>query len=259
MKKFLAIVLAVAMLALFAGCGDKGPDSEYVANKGTLVVGITEFKPMDYKESKDSTEWVGFDADMARAFAEYLGVKAKFIEIEWDNKALELKSKTIDCVWNGMTLNDEVKNSMETSKPYCNNAQVVVVPKDKAADYKTAADCKKLHFAVENGSAGKDMAVENGFEYTEVKDQASAVMEVASGTSEAAIIDSLMAAAMVGPGAGYESLTYTVALNSEEYGVGFRKGSDLAEKLNAFFEESMKNGKTQEIAEKYGVQAALVK
>lgn len=72
------------------------------------------------------------------------------------------------------------------------------------------------------------MAIENGFSYTPVVDQATAVLEVSSGTCQAAIIDSLMAAAMVGEGTSYADLTYTISLNSEEYGVGFRKGSDLA-------------------------------
>ena len=103
------------------------------------------------------------------------------------------------------------------------------------------------------------MAEVNSFEFTEVKDQATAIMEVASGTSDAAIIDSLMAAAMVGEGTGYEQLTYTVALNSEEYGVGFRKGSDLVDALNKFLDDAKADGSLEKTAEKYGVQAALIK
>ena len=83
-------------------------------------------------------------------------------------------------------------------------------------------------------------------------------MEVASGTSDAAVIDSLMAAAMVGEGTSYANLTYTVGLNSEEYGVGFRKGSDLVEKLNDFFKTSYDDGTMMQIAETYGVQAAII-
>lgn len=270
LSAILAAVLSAAMVFCLAGCGnnDASSDSssdvsedtaqsdfEYVKEKGTLVVGITDFEPMDYMEGD---KWIGFDADMASAFAESLGVSVQFVEIEWDNKILELNGKSIDCVWNGMTLIDEVVSAMSTTKAYCNNAQVVVVRADKAADYQTVESCKGLKFAVESASAGQDMAEENGFDFTEVLDQATALTEVASGTSDAAIIDSLMAAAMVGEGTGYEQLTYTVSLNSEEYGVGFRKGSDLTEKLNAFFEECSSNGKMLEIAEKYGVQAALI-
>ncbi|MBQ3099762.1 MAG: transporter substrate-binding domain-containing protein [Clostridia bacterium] len=272
MKKILALILALLMMTvMLVSCGDKvdtpaddtAPDSgektdlEYVLDKGVLVVGITDFAPMDYED--DNGNWIGFDADMAKAFAESLGVEVEFVEIEWGSKVMELDGKTIDCVWNGMTLTDEVKSAMECSKPYCNNAQVVIVNKDVAENYKTAEDCKELNFAVEDGSAGQEMATENGFTYTAVLDQATALFEVSSGTCDAAIIDSLMAAAMVGEGTGYESLTYTVSLNSEEYGVGFRKGSELAEKLNAFFDAALADGTMEECAETYGVQAALIK
>ena len=101
-------------------------DVAYIQGKGTLIVGITEFEPMDYKD--DSGEWIGFDADMARIVAEQLGVEAQFVVIDWDNKIMELESKNIDVVWNGMTLTDEVTSAMECTNAYCNNAQVVVVP-----------------------------------------------------------------------------------------------------------------------------------
>ena len=260
MKKILALVMAALLICLtFAGCGasDKS-DKEYVLDKGVLVVGITDFAPMDYKESEDATDWIGFDADMAKLFAEKLGVEVEFVEIDWDNKALELDAKSIDCVWNGMTLRPEVLEAMDCSQPYCNNAQVVIVPAADADKYKTAEDCKDLTFAVEAGSAGEDMAEENGFEFTPVKDQATALTEVKAGTCDAAIIDSLMAGAMVGEGTGYADLTYTVGLNSEEYGVGFRKGSDLVAEINAFFDECLENGKMMEIASEYGVQAAII-
>ncbi len=231
-------------------------DTAYVKDKGSLVIGITDFEPMDYKDADGN--WIGFDADMAAAFAESLGVTAEFIEIDWDNKILELDGKTIDCVWNGMTLTDEVTSSMECSKPYCNNAQVVIIPADKADLYQDVESLSELNFAVEAGSAGEAQAKEHNLSYTPVKQQSGALMEVAAGTSDAAIIDSLMAAAMVGEGTGYENLTYTVGLNNEEYGVGFRKGSDLAAALNDFFAASYADGSMTACAEKYGVQAAVV-
>lgn len=265
MKKTLAIMLTLMMTLSMAACGGKdsgsgsaGGDSDmdYVKEKGTLVVGITDFEPMDFKD--DSGEWVGFDADMAKAFAESLGVKAEFVEIDWDGKIMELDGKTIDCVWNGMTLTDEVTSSMECSNAYCNNAQVVIVPSDKADQYKDTESLKGLSFAAEAGSAGEKELAALELECTPVKSQSDALMEVAAGTSDAAVIDSLMAAAMVGEGTGYDSLTYTVGLNSEEYGVGFRKGSDLASALNDFFAASFKDGKMMEYAEKYGVQATVI-
>lgn len=234
-------------------------DMAYVQSKGTLVVGITDFAPMDYQN--ESGEWIGFDADMAKAFAESLGVSVEFVEIDWDNKLLELGSKSIDCVWNGMTLTDEVTSAMSCSNAYCNNSQVVIVPADKAADYADVEACKALSFAVEAGSAGMAEVEKLGASFTEVKDQAIALMEVAAGTSDAAVIDSLMAGAMVGEGTSYDSLTYTVSLNAEEgeqYGVGFRQGSDLAAALNDFFAAAYADGSMQACAETYGIQAALI-
>ena len=285
MKKLIAMMLAVLMMVTcFAGCGSKQPtddnagsttpqdtadttptdgtgetvesDLAYVKDKGVLVVGITDFEPMDYQD--ENGNWIGFDADMAAAFAKKLGVEVEFVEIEWDYKVMELNNKNIDCVWNGMTLTDEVKAAMTCSNAYCNNAQVVIVKADKAEQYQTAEACKDLSFAVEAGSAGESVATELGFTCTPVQTQADALMEVASGTSDAAVIDSLMAAAMVGEGTGYASLTYTVGLNSEEYGVGFRSGSDLAAELNAFFKEAYADGSMVTCAETYGVQAALI-
>ena len=271
MKKLIALLLTGCMLAAtLVGCGKADatatPDADvaveaesdlaYVKDKGVLVVGITDFAPMDYKN--DAGEWIGFDADMAKGFAEKLGVEVEFVEIDWDNKILELDGKTVDCIWNGMTLTDEVKAAMDCSNAYCNNAQVVIVPADKAADYQTVESLEGLAFAAEAGSAGEAEVTALGLECTPVKAQSDALMEVAAGTSDAAVIDSLMAAAMVGEGTGYADLTYTVGLNSEEYGVGFRKGSDLVAELNAYFVEAYAAGTMQECADTYGVAAALV-
>ena len=258
MKKLIALLIAVVMVMTMVCCAFAADqtDSEYVKEKGTLVVGITDFAPMDYKD--EDGNWIGFDADTAAVFAAWLGVEVEFVEIEWDNKVLELDSKNIDCVWNGMTLTDEVLAAMSCSNPYCNNAQVVIVPADQADKYQTAEDCAELVFAVEAGSAGEAEITALGYECTPVQSQASALMKVAAGTCDAAVIDSLMAAAMVGEGTSYENLTYTAALNSEEYGVGFRTDSDLAELLNDFFKAAYEDGSLQECAETYGVQAALI-
>ena len=276
MKKLLALLLTGCMMATaLVGCGAKTeatatPDADvaveetaevasdlaYVTEKGVLVVGITDFAPMDYKD--EAGEWIGFDADMAKGFAEKLGVEVEFVEIDWDNKILELDGKTVDCIWNGMTLTEEVKAAMDCSNAYCNNAQVVIVPAEKAADYQTVESLEGLAFAAEAGSAGEAEVTALGLDCTPVKAQSDALMEVAAGTSDAAVIDSLMAAAMVGEGTGYADLTYTVGLNSEEYGVGFRKGSDLVAELNAYFAEAYADGTMQECAATYGVDAALV-
>ena len=274
MKKLIALLLAGCMMAAtLTGCGGtkdaasdqaaveenaetSDSDLAYVLDKGVLVVGITDFAPMDYKD--ENGEWIGFDAEMAVAFAESLGVDVEFVEIDWDNKILELDGKTIDCVWNGMTLTDEVKSAMECSNAYCNNAQVVIVPADKADEYQTVESLEGLSFAVEAGSAGEAEVTALGLDCTPVKAQSDALMEVAAGTSDAAVIDSLMAEAMVGEGTGYAELTYTVKLNSEEYGVGFRKGSNLVVALNEFFVNIYNDGTMEKMADNYGVGAAVV-
>ena len=230
-------------------------DVAYIQGKGTLIVGITDFAPMDYKEGN---EWIGFDADIAKKVAESLGVTAEFVEIDWDNKILELNNKSIDVVWNGMTLTPEVASSMNCTKPYCNNAQVVVLKKEDAEKYADAESMKELSFAVEAGSAGEAAAEENGFNFTAVTSQADTLLEVSAGTSDASIIDLLMAGAMVGEGTSYEQLTHTLELTTEEYVVGCRKDSDLAEYINSELKAYYDDGSLMETAKVYGVQDAIV-
>ena len=231
-------------------------DLAYVQDKGTLVVGMTDFAPMDYRD--ENGEWIGFDADMAKAFAEYLGVEVEFLEINWDNKLMELDAKGVDAIWNGMTITDEVTSGASVSEPYCNNGQVVVLPADKAAGYQDVDSLSGLNFAVENGSAGAEQLDALGIAYVAKTTQADALMEVASGASDACVIDLLMAGAMIGEGTSYPDLTYTVQLNSEEYGVGFRKGSDLVDAFNTFWQEAYDDGTVMEVAAAYGVQESVI-
>ena len=283
MKKFLALLLSGLMVLSLAACGGETAtedtstedtententdtaesDLAYVQDKGTLVVGITYFEPMDYK-AEGSDEWIGFDADMAKAFAESLGVNVEFQEITWDYRVEELDSKAIDCVWNGMTLGEDVMAAMGTSVPYCTNAQVLVVPADKAADFEGLTSLEGLNVAVESGSAGEDAAIALGATTVPVQSQANTLMEVSAGTSDAAVIDLLMAGAMIGEGTSYEDLTFTLNLNdaqglpSEEYGVGFRKGSDLVDAFNEFWAGKVSDGTVLETATTYGVQDAVI-
>ncbi len=171
-------------------------DVDYIKENGKLVIGITDYAPMNYKDSND--EWTGFDTEFALAVCEKLGVEAEFVEIDWDNKFLALEAKTIDCIWNGMTISEEVLNNTSCSKPYVKNAQVVVLAKDKLDQYKTVDDMKELTFAVEAGSAGAAAAEDNGFKKVEVGTQTDALLEVISGSSDACIIDITMANSMLG-------------------------------------------------------------
>ena len=267
MKKLMALLLALALALMLTACGSpSSPDSDadptpasdlaYVQEKGTLVVGITEFAPMDYLDADGN--WIGFDADMAAAFAGHLGVAVEFRVIDWDNKVADLNDKTIDVVWNGMTLNADVRATMETSRAYFNNAQVVIVRSEEAGRYQTAESLADASFVVEAGSSGQEQADIYGFIYAPAADQATALQLVSSGKADAAIVDFLMAIAMVGENTAYPDLTYTVGLSHEEYGVGFRKGSDLAAALNGFFHTSYINGTMKTIARRYGIVAFLL-
>ena len=137
-------------------------DIDYITENGKMVIGITDYAPMNYKDDKGN--WTGFDTEFAEAVCEKLGVKAEFVEIEWDNKFIALESKAIDCIWNGMTISEEVLKNTSCSKAYVKNAQVVVMAEDKIADYKDAEAMKELSFAVESGSAGATAAKDSGFE-----------------------------------------------------------------------------------------------
>ena len=286
MKKMLSLALALAMCLTLAACGggetqdtqgssastEQGSqgsssssaqsggeqeetvnDVQAVKDKGSLVVGITYYEPMDYKV-EGSEEWVGFDADLAKAFAESLGVEAEFVEITWDYKVEELNSKNIDCVWNGMTLGEDVLAAMGTSVPYCTNYQVLVYDKERASEFEGLTSLEGLNVAVESGSAGEDAAEALGATTVPVQAMANALMEVSAGTSDAAVIDVLMAAAMIGEGTSYADLAYSLNLNdaqglpSEEYGVGFRKGSDLVEAFNSFWADKVADGTVLEVA-----------
>jgi len=171
-------------------------DADYVKANGKMIIGITDYEPMNYKNEKD--EWTGFDTEFALAVCEKLGVEAEFVEIDWDNKFVALESKAIDCIWNGMTISEEVLKNTSCSVAYVKNAQVVVMKKEEAAKYADAASMAELSFAVESGSAGASAAEENGFaDVVEVGTQTDALLEVKSGSCDACIIDLTMANAMV--------------------------------------------------------------
>ena len=253
------MILCVALvLSLFAGCGAKDSDSDlaYIQNKGVMVVGITDYAPMDYKDANG--DWTGFDAEFARLVAKELGVGVRFFVIaDWSKKVFELDSKNIDCIWNGMTINEELLNTCSVSDPYVVNAQVVVMKNENLAAYADAASIKGLTVAVESGSTGESAAKDAGIEnLVATQDQAKALMEVAAGTADACIIDITMANAMTGEGTDYAGLGYSLKLNTEEYGVGFRKDSDLTAQFNAFMDKLIADGTLPALAEKYGLTLA---
>ena len=261
MKKLFAMVMAMLLvLSCFAGCvQESGSDLQDIQNKGKIVVGITEYAPMDFKD--ENGNWTGFDAELATLFAEELGVEIEFFVIaDWGKKFVELETKQIDVIWNGMTISDDVLNNTSCSVPYVLNAQVIVMKADKIAQYPDVASMKNLSVAVENDSAGEAAAKEAGFtNLIEVQYQDNALMEVAAGTADACVIDITMANNMTGAGTSYADLGKSISLTEEEYGVGFRKGSDVTAKLNEFLSKLMKDGTLQALADKYGLTLADIK
>ena len=259
MKKMIALLLVLVLaLSLLTACGGSASKSDLKAIKdnGKIVVGITDYAPMDYKD--ENGEWTGFDAEFARLFAKELGVDCEFFVIsDWGKKFLELETKQIDAVWNGMTITEEAKLNASVSDPYVINAQVLVMKADVVGNYADAASIVDLAVAVENGSAGQSAAEEAGVKnIVPVQDQGAALMEVAAGTSDACVIDITMANAMTGEGTSYADLTSGISLTSEEYGVAFRKESDLTAKFNEFMDKIAADGTLQALADKYSLTLA---
>ncbi len=179
-------------------CADSG-DWAYIQGKGKLVVGITDYKPMDYRD--ENGEWIGFDADYARAVAAKLGVAVEFKEIDWELKLASLEAKEIDCIWNGMTITEAIEAAADCTVPYMYNTQVAVVKKANVEKYKTLADFKGVSIAAEGGSAGEKVIKDNADlagGLKTVTGQTDALLEVLAGASEAAIVDLTLAKALIG-------------------------------------------------------------
>ena len=260
MKKMFTLVLAILMVAtLLTACGAaKAPETDlsYIKDKGKLVVGITDYAPMDYKD--DNGEWTGFDAEFAQLFAKDLGVECEFYVIaDWGKKFMELDTKQIDAVWNGMTITEEAKLNSNVSNPYVVNAQVVVMKADVVADYDYTESLNGLTIAVENGSAGQDAAnAITGATIVPLQDQGAALLEVKAGTADACVIDITMAYAMTGEGTDYADLAAGISLTEELYGVSFRKDSDVTAAFNDFMAKIKADGTLQALADKYDLTLA---
>lgn len=255
----LGMIMVMASLFSFVGCSASGSDLEYIKNKGVLRVGVTVYDPMDFYDENDN--WVGFDADLAGMFAEELGVEVKFVLITWSQKVMELDSKEIDCIWNGMTIGEELGQKIDFSLSYATNMQCAVIRKNSASAITSAEDIKNAKVTCEAGSAGYSVCKDElGFKddsssFNPVKAQINTLTEVKSGASDVAIIDYTLAYKVVGKG-DYSDLMVvdiqSVAFGKEEFGIGLRKGSDLTEKANAFLKAKYADGTMTSLIEKYG-------
>ena len=279
MKRLVSAFLAGAMALSLAACGGAaststaasasasasgsaaasqtaGSDLDYIKGKGKLVIGYTVYEPMNYTDADGN--FTGFDTELATAVCEKLGVEPEFVEINWDTKVVELDAKSIDCIWNGMTLTDDIMQNAATTKAYAKNAQVVVV-KD-GTDYTSTADLVGKTVVAEAGSAG-EAAIEGDenlaqADYVSKSVQTDCLMEVAAGTADAAVLDLTLANAMIGEGTDYADLKIVDELNAEEYGVAFRKGSDTAAAVDEAFDALKANGAMQALADKYDLALA---
>ena len=279
LKRFASAVLAGALALSLAACGGAaststaasassaagsasasaaadGSDLDYIKGKGKLVIGYTVYEPMNYTDADGS--FTGFDTELATAVAEKLGVEPEFVEINWDTKIVELDAKSIDCIWNGMTLTDDIMANTATTKAYAKNAQVVVV-KD-GTDYTSTADLAGKTVVAEAGSAGETAIAEDEnlaqADYVSKGVQTDCLLEVAAGTADAAVLDLTLANAMIGEGTDYASLKIVDELNAEEYGVAFRKGSDAAAAVDEAFDALKADGTLSALAEKYELTLA---
>lgn len=283
-KSLVLILAALLCLGLFTGCGtpanepapnpegsdaptpDQGgeandSDAAYILDKGKLIVGITLYEPMNYKD--EAGELTGFDTEFTKLVCEKLGLEPEFTIINWDTKEIELSAKTIDCIWNGMTINPDRAANMSISLPYLKNAQVIVVK--SGSEISSTADLVGKAVVAEVGSAGEaqikgEEPDENlaKVEYIGMAKQTDCLMEVKSGTADAAILDWTLAKSMVGEGTDYADLVMieNLELAAEEYGIAFRKGSDFTEKVNAAIMELAEDGSLAALAEKYGLSLA---
>lgn len=236
----------------------EGGDWQYIADKGNFVAGITLFEPMNYYD--ENGELTGFETEFTKAVCEKLGVEAKFQEIEWDKKEIELNAKTIDAIWNGLTVTEERKENMGFSKSYVRNKQVVVIKADNKDKYTDEASMAGASCAAESGSAGQT-AIETSSvlsqnEFVGASAQKDVLIEVKAGTVELGVLDYVMAKASIGEGTDYSDLMIVegVELAPEEYAIGMRKGdTETIEKVNGAIDELVADGTLKALAEKYGL------
>lgn len=264
MKKILSILLiATSTATMLAGCGSSATDWSYIEEKGKMTIGITYFEPMNYLD--DNGELTGFETEFAQAVCEKMGVTPTFQKIDWDSKEVELTSKTIDCIWNGMTITDERKENMDISVAYMENKQVMVTKAENVEKYKNAENLAGATVVAEKKSAGESVATTDSFftkaNYVSVDSQAKALLEVKAGTADIAVIDYVMSIGTIANGTDYSSLKVIEeqSFAEEQYGIAFRKNSpETVQKVNDAIQELANEGKLKEIASKYQLQDLIL-
>lgn len=259
-KKLFALMMTGVMAsAMLTGCGGQKNDSDLqtIKDNGTLKIGYTLYEPMNY-EGEDG-KLTGFDTEFAEAVCEKLGVEPEFVLIDWKNKIIELEAGNIDCIWNGFTITDDMKESVDFTQPYVENKQVLVTNVANKDVYTSTEALKGKTVAVEAGSAGYSVASSDeniADTVMTVGKQTDALLELKSGTVDAAIFDNTLAESMIGEGTDFADLVVTATLMDEQYGIGFRKGSDLCAEVDKCIDEMREDGSLTAIADQYGLQLA---
>lgn len=248
MKKSVVVLsLALAVLAM-TGCKTK--DSK------KFVLGLdASFPPMGYTDADGSI--VGYDIDLAKEVSKRLGLDFEAKPIDWDSKEMELTSGSIDCIWNGFTINDERIKAMAFTPAYLNNAQVLVVR--KASKIKTLADAKGLSIACQAGSSAEDAIKENVDFAASVKnivyyeENLTALTDVKVGSVDGVVMDSVVANYMLSA-SGDDLEIISESLANEAYGIGFnntKEGSELRDKVWSTLLEMAKDGTVAAISNKW--------
>lgn len=251
-KKLLAGLLALGIVATaFTGCGKKDDDK-------TFTVGFdAEYPPYGYMD--ENGDYTGFDLELAEEVCKINDWTLKKQPIIWDSKDNELNSGSIDCIWNGFTMNGR-ENDYEWSVPYVDNSQVIVVK--ESAGITKFADLAGKKVGVQAASAALDvLSDEEGQKaladtfgtLQEFGDYNTAFAELEAGSVDAIAMDIGVAQYQIDSrGGGY--IILDEHLNAEQYGIGFKLGNtELRDKVNSALKELKQNGKFDELAEKYGL------
>ncbi len=244
MKKILTVCLCVVMLCgifLFSGCAK---------DANTLVLGLdATFAPMGFKD--DNNEIVGFDIDVAREVCKRIGMTLECKEIIWDQNLIELNNNSIDCVWNGMSINEDRERDMLLTPAYMNNRMVFAVKTD--SDIQTVDQLTGKKIAVQNGSEGEKALDASGMEYEKVghADYAMAYNELELGLVDAVLVDEVAVQYMI-KSQNKDFRVLGEALGDDLYVIGFRKGdTELKDKVWNAIKEMKEDGTLKEISEKW--------
>lgn len=257
MRKIIYGLCAVAALCALSGCSKKTTADNSLADlkaRGEFVLGLDDsFPPLGFRN--DSNEIVGFDIDLAKEVSSRLGVKFRAQPINWDSKEQELATGKIDCIWNGLTITEERKNALSFTKPYLDNAQVLVVRKDSGI--KTLADFAGKSVGLQAGSSAAD-AVGASPEFkrslksiVEFKDNIMALNDLEIGGVDGVVMDLIVANyAITTSGKPFDVLSE--GLSPEEYGIAFRKGDvKLTDEVQRILEEMAADGTVEKISTKW--------